>query len=253
MREDYYQLLDAEPTASKQELRDAYRRMAKRYHPDHNAGDPHAEEHFKLIVEAWRTLGNEEKRADYDAWLDRHRRYARMPEMVRMPRHVRMTARRNRDERRRDGRRIPRPILLRHSTKVSGWQFVIIGICLISSMVPYLRQQFAIIDRASGPRESEERRLAPGESPLSPEEQKRNLENYLHRIVANAEAGDAEAQCRYGFLLYLGVGGVQQDREAAREWWEKAAAQGNERARQNLLKLCAPPGGQPPAAAAQAE
>ena len=242
MREDYYQLLDAEPTASKQELRTAYRRMAKRYHPDHNAGDPAAEERFKLVAEAWRTLGDEAKRADYDSWLERRRRYASMPEMKGMPRHTRMTVHRDRSERRRNSRpasarRVVRPFLLRHSNKVSGWQFVIIGLCFLSAMVPYFRYQFSIIEKAAPSATPEGHRLAPGESPLPLEEQKRNLENYLHRVVAAAEAGDAEAQYRYGFFLYLGVGGVQQNREAAREWWEKAAAQGNQQARQNLLKL----------------
>ena len=247
MRDDYYQLLEAAPSASKQELRDAYRRMAKRYHPDHNDGDPRAEEHFKLIVEAWRTLGNDEKRLDYDAWLERHRRFATMPEMAGLARHARMTVRRERIyRRRREDRRSgssyrARPFLLRRSTKVSGLHFVILCVIAVSGMFPFFKHQFAIINRASTPAASDAPRLAPGESPLPPDEQKKNLENYLNRVVTAAEGGDAEAQWRYGFLLYLGGGGVQQDREAARLWWEKAAAQGDKRAQHNLLRYYSQP------------
>ena len=66
MREDYYELLDVEKTASEREIRAAYRRLAMQLHPDHNDGNAAAEERFKLVCEAWRTLGHVDLRADYD-------------------------------------------------------------------------------------------------------------------------------------------------------------------------------------------
>ena len=245
VREDYYQLLDAEPTASKQELRDAYRRVAKLYHPDLNGGNPAAEERFKLIVEAWRTLGDEEKRAEYDDWLERHRRYALHPELEGLPRrHGRVSARRvqerDREHRRSAVRRMGvgfRPFLLRpKGSKVSGLAYVMISLCFLLAMLPYLRHHLAAGPPAAE-HVSEEKQLAYGESPLSPEEQRRNLENYMRRLADSAAAGDAAAQYRYGFILYVGTGGVVQDKTAARSWWEKAAANGNALARQMLLKL----------------
>ena len=247
VREDYYQLLDAEPSASKQELRDAYRRVAKLYHPDLNADNPAAEERFKLIVEAWRTLGDDAKRADYDDWLDRHRRYALHPELEAMPRrHGRVSARRvqERDrEQRRAGSRRPygftvRPFLLRpRGSKVSGVAYVLISLCFLMAMLPYLRHHLAAGAAAPAVQGDDAKQLAYGESPLSPEEQRRNLENYVRRLADSAESGNAAAQYRYGFILYMGTGGVVQDKAAARFWWERAAANGNPLAQKMLLNL----------------
>lgn len=246
MREDYYQLLDAEPAASKQELRDAYRRVAKRYHPDHNGDSPAAEERFKLIVEAWSILGDDAKRAEYDDWLDRHKRYAHLPELEGLPKRTRVSARRVQQrerERSRAGRRYgavfgARPFLLRpKGSKVSGLSYVLISLCFLMAMLPYLRHHLAAGDRVAPPARVEEPKLGYGESPLSPEEQKRNLENYLHRLASRAESGDAAAQYSYGYILYLGTGGVKQDKAAARRWWQKAAASGHALAHKMLLML----------------
>lgn len=245
MREDYYQLLDAEPTASKQELRAAYRRVAKRYHPDHNADNPAAEERFKLIVEAWRTLGDEEKRAEYDDWLDRHRRYAHLPELEGLPqRRRRVSARRvqerNREPRRSAGRSFAvRPFLLRpRGAKVSGLSYVMISLCFAMALLPYLRARLGR-DTAAAPAAAVagDPQLGYGESPLPPEEQRRNLENYLRRLQTQAEGGDAAAQYRYGYILYVGTGGAEQDKAAARRWWKMAAMNGNVLAQKMLLML----------------
>lgn len=245
VREDYYQILDAEPTASKQELRAAYRRMAMRYHPDHNADNPVAEERFKLIAEAWRTLGDDDKRADYDDWLDRHRRYYRHPEMEGLPRHrERVSARRVQErlraQRRSTGRRAGglRPFLLRpKGSKVSGLAYALISLCFVVAMLPYLRHHLAAGSRPTAQPTPAEKTLPYGESPLSPEEQKRNLEHHFRRMAELAEAGDAVAQYRYGNALYMGTSGVQQDKEAALMWWKRAAANGNSLARNMLLSL----------------
>lgn len=53
-------------SASKDDIKKAYRKLAMKYHPDQNAGDKGAEEKFKEINEAYQVLGNEEQRARYD-------------------------------------------------------------------------------------------------------------------------------------------------------------------------------------------
>ncbi len=63
---DYYQILGVEKTASKQEIKKQYRKMAQMYHPDRNPDNKTAEEKFKDIQEAYEVLGDESKRAKYD-------------------------------------------------------------------------------------------------------------------------------------------------------------------------------------------
>lgn len=63
---DYYQVLGVSKTASSEEIRKAYRELAKKYHPDHNPGNKKAEEMFKEINEAYAVLNDKEKRARYD-------------------------------------------------------------------------------------------------------------------------------------------------------------------------------------------
>lgn len=63
---DYYKVLGVEKSASQDEIKSAYRKLAKKYHPDKNAGDKQAEEKFKEINEANEVLSDPEKKARYD-------------------------------------------------------------------------------------------------------------------------------------------------------------------------------------------
>ena len=68
--EDLYELLNISRNASKSEIKSAYRKLAKKYHPDLNQGDEEAQEHFKKINIAYEVLGDEEKRSQYDRYGD---------------------------------------------------------------------------------------------------------------------------------------------------------------------------------------
>ena len=68
---DYYSLLEIKRTASGDEIKKAYRALAKKYHLDANIGNAEAEEIFKDINEAYEVLGNPEKKRKYDSILNR--------------------------------------------------------------------------------------------------------------------------------------------------------------------------------------
>lgn len=63
----YYDTLGVEEDASAREIKKAYRKLARKHHPDRNPDDPDAEERFKEIQEAYSVLSDEEKRRQYDA------------------------------------------------------------------------------------------------------------------------------------------------------------------------------------------
>jgi molecular chaperone DnaJ len=67
-KRDYYEILAVKRNATQAEIKSAYRKMALKYHPDKNPGDPTTEEKFKEAAQAYEVLGNEQKRARYDQY-----------------------------------------------------------------------------------------------------------------------------------------------------------------------------------------
>jgi curved DNA-binding protein len=65
---DYYKILGVNKTASVDDIKKAYRKLAMKYHPDHAKGDKTAEEKFKSISEAYAVLSDKEKRQQYDTF-----------------------------------------------------------------------------------------------------------------------------------------------------------------------------------------
>ncbi|HIZ30807.1 MAG TPA: molecular chaperone DnaJ [Candidatus Fournierella merdipullorum] len=65
-KRDYYEVLGVAKNATEEDLKKAYRKQAKKYHPDLNPGDKEAEAKFKEVNEAYEVLGDKEKRARYD-------------------------------------------------------------------------------------------------------------------------------------------------------------------------------------------
>jgi molecular chaperone DnaJ len=66
MDTDYYAVLGVDANASTKDIKQAYRRLAQKYHPDKTAGDPAAETRFKEVNEAYEVLGDPETRKEYD-------------------------------------------------------------------------------------------------------------------------------------------------------------------------------------------
>ena len=78
MSEDYYKTLGVGKSASINDIKKAYRKLAMKYHPDHTKGDKAAEEKFKKITEAYAVLSDPEKRKQYDTFgsADFQQRYS---------------------------------------------------------------------------------------------------------------------------------------------------------------------------------
>ncbi|MCH5258655.1 MAG: J domain-containing protein [Lachnospiraceae bacterium] len=64
---NYYEVLGVPETAEDEQIKHAYRKQAKKYHPDLNPDNPATEAKFKAVVEAYETLSDAEKRKEYDA------------------------------------------------------------------------------------------------------------------------------------------------------------------------------------------
>ncbi|RMF77191.1 MAG: J domain-containing protein [Chloroflexi bacterium] len=70
---DYYKILGVSRNASEKEIKSAFRKLAKKYHPDTNPDDPNAETKFKEINEAYETLSDPEKRQLYDRFGENYK------------------------------------------------------------------------------------------------------------------------------------------------------------------------------------
>ncbi|MDP4131028.1 MAG: molecular chaperone DnaJ [Bacteroidota bacterium] len=68
MKRDYYEILEIAKTASADEIKKSYRKVAMKFHPDRNPGDKSAEEKFKEAAEAYEVLSDSEKRSKYDRY-----------------------------------------------------------------------------------------------------------------------------------------------------------------------------------------
>src|SRR5256884_1640225 len=68
IKRDYYEVLGVGRSATSEELKRAYRKLALQYHPDRNDGDPQAEARFKEINEAYEVLSDQSKRQRYDTF-----------------------------------------------------------------------------------------------------------------------------------------------------------------------------------------
>jgi molecular chaperone DnaJ len=67
-KRDYYEILGVSKSASADEIKKAYRKVAMQFHPDRNPGDKEAEEKFKEAAEAYEVLSDQDKRAQYDRY-----------------------------------------------------------------------------------------------------------------------------------------------------------------------------------------
>ncbi|NLN70069.1 MAG: J domain-containing protein [Chloroflexi bacterium] len=72
---DYYKILNVGKNANQDEIKKAYRKLAREYHPDVNPDDPNAEEKFKDINEAYQVLSDDEKREKYDRFGSQWKHY----------------------------------------------------------------------------------------------------------------------------------------------------------------------------------
>lgn len=66
MSKNYYDILGISKTASTDDIKKAYKKLAMKYHPDRNKDDASAEKKFKEINEAYQVLGDAEKKKQYD-------------------------------------------------------------------------------------------------------------------------------------------------------------------------------------------
>ncbi len=270
MRADYYSLLEVSPEATPRELKAAYYRLAKLYHPDHNAGNPVAEERFKLVAEAYRTLGVPERRQEYDNWLRLHNLYSATPELeafsaaTRRVRPFHYSARRARErQERRTGRGEERPRARRRfggilprsgSSKAHTWLFLGFYALVVFNLMPiFFRHMFS-----SPAPVAKKVRSAAEENKVSEAEARRRVLAMEQELRQRAEAGEAAAQYRLGLYLFnkstrgreVGAqptvlrraAGAAYRREALL-WLERAAAQGHAGALRLMGQLARPGGG----------
>src|SRR5579872_4452463 len=78
---DYYKILGVDKNADQKEIQKAFRKLARKHHPDVNPGDKASEDQFKEINEANEVLSDPEKRKEYDQMSTYYQQYGHMPGM----------------------------------------------------------------------------------------------------------------------------------------------------------------------------
>jgi DnaJ-class molecular chaperone len=73
---DYYKILEISKSADEKEIKSAYRKLARKFHPDVNPGNKNAEEKFKEVGEAYEVLSDPDKRRKYDEYGDQWKAYS---------------------------------------------------------------------------------------------------------------------------------------------------------------------------------
>ena len=81
MLKDYYEILGVKPKATDEEIRNAYKKLAKAFHPDKHQGDAFFSEKFKSLQEAYGVLSDADKRRDYDTQLRRAAKAQPLPNL----------------------------------------------------------------------------------------------------------------------------------------------------------------------------
>src|SRR5476649_1650568 len=79
---DFYYILGTDTNCTSNEIREAYRKLSKKFHPDLNENDNYFENRFKEIREAYETLNDPAKRSRYDAALKKAKPYATVKEVA---------------------------------------------------------------------------------------------------------------------------------------------------------------------------
>ncbi len=261
MRADYYQLLDVAPDATPRDIKLAYYRLAKRYHPDHNEGNSAAEERFKLVAEAYRTLGVPERRREYDNWLHLHNLCPGASELevfasARRVRPFHYSSRRARERHeRRTGRAGERPRARRAfrslpfsgSGKLNSWLFWgFYGLIALNLLPIFFRHMFS-------PPSHVVKKVEATEQPTPSEaEVRRRVLALEQELRQKAEAGEAEARYQLGLYLFnkssrgrgegakpslLRRAASQAYRKEALHWLSLAAEQGHGGAIRLLKRL----------------
>lgn len=227
MRPDYYQLLDVAESADAAEIKAAFRRQAKRLHPDVNAADPTSEERFKAVVEAYRVLGKAESRAEYDAWLLLHKRVGAAAELASMPRRSSRMSVRHAYERKAQRQhrqtwhgayargRNTRRVRMLPTWTLSRWYIVLVYALALSLILPWVIG-YATYDPV------------------------KEAAAHMESLRARVAAGEPAACYRYAYMLYKGTDGVPQDADAAIRYWREAAVKGHRGALRVLHQLGVP-------------
>ena len=147
MSMDYYKILGVLPSASGDEIKSAYRKLAVKFHPDRNP-DPRVADHFKEITEAYNTLGDEENRRVYDLRFSSAFQEVFTPEPEVTHRDPRYNRRPN-PSRQRVEKWTMKDLVLAgiKYTRYCCWAgLVIVGLLALDYVLPYVKRTENVVD-----------------------------------------------------------------------------------------------------------